>query len=53
VRTVRRDGEAEGGECDGGRGPEESGEAFGAKHFRENGEEADDDAANEEASERF
>ncbi len=47
------DGDADGGERDGGSGTEETGEALGAEHFSQYGEKADDDATDQEAGEKF
>jgi hypothetical protein len=46
------DSETECGEGDGGRGSEEAREAFGAKDVADDGEEADNGAANKEAEEK-
>ena len=47
------DRNAQGGERDGGSCAEEAGETLGAKHFRQDREEADDDAADQEACEKL
>ena len=49
--AVAGDGDADGGERDGGSCAEETGEALGAEDFGQDGEEADDDAADQEACE--
>ena len=47
--AMGRDGDADGRERDGGSCAEEACEALGAKDLGEDGEEADDDAADQEA----
>ena len=51
--AVTNDSDADGGERDGGSCTEETGEAFRPKHFGQHGEEADDDAADQETGEEF
>ena len=49
--SVAGNGEAEGGERDGGRGSEESGESFWTEDVTEDGEEANHGSSDEEAKE--